>query len=83
MPDNRGRVSAETALRRWRDELVASEEGRSRQEEATCDTTFSECAELYVMRRELSRAVSSSSSSRASACPPCLSGHLTVMAAGA
>lgn len=29
-PDNRGRASAETALRRWRDELVASEEERSR-----------------------------------------------------
>lgn len=56
-PDNRGRASAETALRRWRDELVASEEERSRLEEASCDTTFAEYAELYVMRKELSRSV--------------------------
>lgn len=56
-PDNRGRASAETALRRWRDELVASEEERSCLEEASCDTTFAEYAELYVMRKELSRAV--------------------------
>lgn len=82
-PDNRGRASAETALRRWRDELVASEEERSRLEEASCDTTFAEYAELHVMRKEPSRAVSSSSSSGVSACPPCLSRHLTVMAAGA
>ena len=56
-PDNRGKASAETALRQWRDELVAAEEERSRLEEASCDTTFAEYAELYVMRKELSQAV--------------------------
>lgn len=56
-PDNRGKASAETTLRQWRDELVAAEEERSRFEEASCDTTFAEYAELYVMRKELSQAV--------------------------
>lgn len=56
-PDNRGKASAETALRQWRDELVAAERERSRLEEASCDTTFVEYAELYVMRKELSQAV--------------------------
>lgn len=56
-PDNRGKASAETALRRWRDELVAAEDERSRLENASCDTTFVEYAELYVMRKELSQAV--------------------------
>lgn len=57
VPDNRGKASAETVLRQWRDELVAAEEERSRLEEASCDTTFAEYAELYVMRKELSQAV--------------------------
>lgn len=57
VPDNRGKANAETVLRKWRDELVAAEEERSRREEASSDTTFFEYVKLYIMRKELSQAV--------------------------
>lgn len=55
--DNRGKSTAETFLRRWRDELVAAEEAREALEAVRRPTTFAEYAEDYIANKELSGSV--------------------------
>lgn len=56
-PDNRGKATAETFLRKWRDELVSAEEARETLEAANDPMTFYEHAESFIMNKELSRSV--------------------------
>lgn len=58
-PDNRGKATAETFLRKWRDELVSAEEARETLEAANDPMTFSEHAESFIMNKELSCSVRS------------------------
>ena len=57
VPDNRGKTTAETFLRNWRDSLVKAESERARHEEASSSSTFAEYAELYILHKELSQSV--------------------------
>lgn len=57
IPDNRGKATAETFLRDWRDELIAAEA----EKESLCvhgsNSTFAEYAEGYIEQKELSGTV--------------------------
>lgn len=57
VPDNRGKATAEMALRQWRDSLIEVEAQRARTEEASCNSTFAEYADLYIRHKEMSRTV--------------------------
>lgn len=57
VPDNRGKATAEMALREWRDGLIEAEAQRVRVEEASCHSTFAEYADLYIRHKEMSETV--------------------------
>ena len=48
IPDNRGKATAETVLREWRDSLVAEDAEAERRGAVSCDTPLEEYARRYV-----------------------------------
>lgn len=57
--DNRGKATAETFLRGWRDELVAAEAEKESANERNSNSTFAEYAKGYIEHKELSGTIRS------------------------